>query len=160
MQTVNKMTNLDLDLQLASENTDNLPSEQDFANWIAPALPQNGTVFELTVRIVDEEESQQLNHQYRGKDKSTNVLSFPFDVPEGIEIPLLGDLIICKQVVELEAKDQNKTLFHHWAHMVIHGTLHLLGYDHINEGDAQEMESLEISILAQLNIPNPYLINE
>jgi len=156
----NNTMNLDLDLQLASANTDNLPSLEDFNEWISPALPNNGTVYELTVRVVDEEESQNLNHQYRGKDKSTNVLSFPFEVPEGIELPLLGDLIICRQVVEKEASEQNKKLFHHWAHMVIHGTLHLRGFDHINEDDAQEMESLEISILAQLDIPNPYLINE
>ena len=154
------MTNLDLDLQIACTRSDNLPNEQAFINWISPALPKNGTVYELTVRIVDEEESQTLNNQYRGKDKTTNVLSFPFEVPDGIDIPLLGDLIICRQVVELEAEEQNKTLFHHWAHMVIHGTLHLCGYDHINEDDAQEMESLEISILAKLDIPNPYLINE
>lgn len=154
------MINLDLDLQLASVDTDNLPSEQDFNQWITLALPQNGTVYELTVRIVDEEESQSLNHQYRGKDKATNVLSFPFEVPEGIDLPLLGDLIVCRQIVEKEAIEQNKNLFHHWAHMVIHGTLHLRGFDHINDDDAQEMESLEISILEQLDIPNPYLINE
>ena len=154
------MDNLDLDLQLASHNTQDLPSEADFIQWIQPALPQNDTCYELTVRIVDEEESQHLNHQYRGKDKSTNVLSFPFEVPDGIDLPLLGDLIICRQVVEKEAKEQNKKLFNHWAHMVIHGTLHLRGFDHIKEDDAQEMESLEISILGQLDIPNPYLINE
>ncbi|EAQ67026.1 hypothetical protein MED121_13900 [Marinomonas sp. MED121] len=154
------MDNLDLDLQLASQDTKGLPSEADFMQWIQPALPQNDTCFELTVRIVDEEESQNLNHQYRGKDKSTNVLSFPFEVPDGIELPLLGDLVICRQVVEKEAVEQNKKLFHHWAHMVIHGTLHLRGFDHIKEDDAQEMESLEISILGQLDIPNPYLINE
>jgi probable rRNA maturation factor len=156
----NNIMNLDLDLQLASADIDNLPNAEDFSQWISPALPSNGTVYELTVRVVDEEESQSLNHQYRGKDKSTNVLSFPFEVPEGIELPLLGDLIICRQVVEKEATEQNKKLFHHWAHMVIHGTLHLRGFDHINEDDAQEMESLEISILEQLDIPNPYLINE
>ena len=151
---------LDLDLQLACSDTNTLPSEQDFNVWIQPALPQSGDFFEMTVRIVDEEESQSLNHQYRDKDKSTNVLSFPFEAPEGIELPLLGDLIVCRQVVEKEAKEQNKSLFHHWAHMVIHGTLHLRGFDHINEDDAQEMESLEISLLEQLDIPNPYLINE
>ena len=83
-------------------------------------------------------------------------LSFPFEVPEGIELNLLGDLIICAQVVEQESKDQNKALFDHWAHMVIHGCLHLLGYDHINDTDADEMETLEIKILAKLSITNPY----
>ena len=154
------MDNLDLDLQLACELTNNLPSKEAFQRWIQPALPKSGSFFEMTVRIVDEAESQELNHQYRGKEKSTNVLSFPFEVPDGIELPLLGDLIICRQVVESEAVAQNKNLFHHWAHMVIHGTLHLRGFDHINEDDAQEMESLEISLLEQLDIPNPYLINE
>ena len=152
--------NLDLDLQIACENTANLPSAEQFEAWIRPALPESDHVFEMTVRIVDEDESQNLNHQYRGKDKPTNVLSFPFDVPDGLELPLLGDLVVCQQVVKKEAEEQNKPLFNHWAHMVIHGTLHLRGFDHINEDDAQEMESLEIRLLAQLDIPNPYLINE
>ena len=102
------------------------------------------------------EESQQLNSQYRQKDKPTNVLSFPFEVPEGIELNLLGDLVVCASVVEQEAKEQNKVLFHHWAHMIVHGCLHLLGYDHINDADADEMEALEVKILAKLAISNPY----
>ncbi len=96
---------------------------------------------EVTVRIVDESESQQLNFDYREKDKPTNVLSFPFQCPPGIELPLLGDLVICAGVVAQEAKEQQKTLTAHWAHMVVHGSLHLLGFDHINDADALEMEA-------------------
>jgi len=98
-----------------------------------------------------------LNQQYRGKDKPTNVLSFPFEVPEEIELDLLGDLIICTKVVEQEAKQQHKVLHTHWAHLVIHGCLHLLGYDHINEQDAEEMEKLEVQLLSTLNISDPYI---
>ena len=106
--------------------------------------------------MVNIDESQQLNKQYRHKDKPTNVLSFPFEVPEGIELNLLGDLVVCAPVIQQEATEQGKVLFDHWAHMIIHGCLHLLGYDHINDTDADEMEALEIKILAQLSINNPY----
>ncbi|QOL27283.1 rRNA maturation RNase YbeY [Thalassotalea sp. LPB0316] len=146
-----------LDLQIASESSDNLPNTSDFQSWVEAALSRYSKPFELTIRIVDSAESQTLNHQYRGKDKPTNVLSFPFEVPDGIELDLLGDLIICKQVVEREATEQNKILSAHWAHMVIHGCLHLLGFDHISDDEAQEMESLEIDILAQLGFSNPYI---
>lgn len=134
-----------------------LPSTELFQQWVDAALASvTEQEFELTIRLVNLTESQQLNKQYRQKDKATNVLSFPFEVPEGIELNLLGDLVICAQVVEQEASNQNKTLFDHWAHMVIHGCLHLLGYDHINDADANEMESLEVKILAKLSIANPY----
>lgn len=144
-----------LDLQVACDN-ENLPSNEDFQTWLESALNIYNKPFEITIRIVDEAESQALNHQYRHKNKPTNVLSFPFEVPEGIEMDLLGDLIICANVVEQEAKQQNKVLNHHWAHMVIHGSLHLLGYDHISDEEAEEMESLEVKILHTLNIPDPY----
>ena len=153
------MTDLYVDLQLACDDDTNLPSETAFHTWAKSALPDVGE-YEVTVRIVDEAESQQLNHEYRGKDKPTNVLSFPFEVPEGIDLPLLGDLVICRQVVEHEAAAQQKPLPHHWAHMVVHGMLHLRGYDHIKEDEAEEMEALETSILASLSIPDPYLDNE
>tara|TARA_R110001592_G_scaffold14589_2_gene65000 strand:+ start:8027 stop:8482 length:456 start_codon:yes stop_codon:yes gene_type:complete len=134
-----------------------LPSTELFQQWVDAALASvTEQEFELTIRLVNLTESQQLNKQYRQKDKPTNVLSFPFEVPEGIELNLLGDLVICAQVVEQEASNQNKALFDHWAHMVIHGCLHLLGYDHINDADANEMESLEVKILAKLSIANPY----
>jgi len=145
-----------VDLQNVCDIT-NLPSAELFQQWVDTTLTSvTEQEFELTIRLVNSTESQQLNKQYRQKDKPTNVLSFPFEVPEGIELNLLGDLIICAQVVEQESKDQNKALFDHWAHMVIHGCLHLLGYDHINDIDADEMESLEIKILAKLSITNPY----
>ena len=145
-----------IDLQNACDSKE-VPSNELFQLWVETALNSvTDKEFELTIRLVNEEESRQLNKQYRQKDKPTNVLSFPFEVPEGIELNLLGDLVICSQVVEQEAKEQNKKIFDHWAHMVIHGSLHLLGYDHINDNDADEMETLEIEILAKLTISNPY----
>jgi probable rRNA maturation factor len=144
-----------LDLQIACSNK-KLPSESQFQLWVDTALSSYQKSFELTIRVVDEAESQQLNHQYRAKNKSTNVLSFPFEVPEGIELDLLGDLIICANVVESEAIEQNKSVINHWAHMVIHGCLHLLGYDHIDDAEAEEMETLEVKLLAALNISDPY----
>ena len=149
------MSNL-VDLQLACDEK-GLPSLDLFQRWTDSALNAvTQQEFELTIRLVDIEESQLLNNQYRQKDKPTNVLSFPFEVPDGIELNLLGDLVVCVQVVEQEAKEQGKILFDHWAHMIIHGCLHLLGYDHINDTDAEEMEALEIKILAELSINNPY----
>ncbi|MBU2871904.1 rRNA maturation RNase YbeY [Colwellia sp. E2M01] len=150
----------EIDLQIACSPT-KLPTEEQFQLWVDTALneviskPEQS--FELTIRLVNNEESQQLNNQYRGKDKPTNVLSFPFEVPEGIELNLLGDLIICIDVMKAEAEEQNKALFDHWAHLVIHGCLHLVGFDHISDTEALEMESIEISILAKLGIENPYL---
>lgn len=144
-----------LDLQLASASP-NLPTEQDFQLWLEAVLLPYQQEFEVTIRLVDEEESQSLNHEYRGKEKPTNVLSFPFEAPPGITLPLLGDLVICTQVVAKEAEEQNKTLSAHWAHMVVHGTLHLLGFDHIDPIEAEEMEGKEIAILAELGYNNPY----
>jgi probable rRNA maturation factor len=148
-----------LDLQLAS-TADNLPSEAQIQLWLNAAVRPFQPVAEVTVRIVDETESQQLNFDYREKDKPTNVLSFPFQCPPGIELPLLGDLVICAGVVAQEAKEQNKSLDAHWAHMVVHGSLHLLGFDHINDDDASEMEAEEIQILAELGFADPYLMND
>ncbi|GEM80248.1 rRNA maturation RNase YbeY [Vibrio superstes] len=146
-----------LDLQLAVEDSSQLPSEQDFQSWLEYTLTQFQPDSELTIRIVDSEESHQLNNDYRGKDKPTNVLSFPFEAPPGVEINLLGDLVICKQVVEDEAVAQQKPLTAHWAHMVVHGSLHLLGYDHIQDEEAEEMESLETEIMQGLGFDDPYL---
>lgn len=151
-----------IDLQLACEDSTQLPSQQQFECWINHALThQAGTAdypeTEITIRIVDEAESHELNLTYRGKDKPTNVLSFPFEVPEGIELPLLGDLVICRQVVEKEAEEQQKPLDAHWAHLAIHGTLHLLGYDHLTDDEAEEMESLETAIMQSLGFEDPYI---
>ncbi|MGX3067411.1 rRNA maturation RNase YbeY [Ursidibacter arcticus] len=154
--------NLFIDLQLACENSDNLPSEEQFSHWVNQALTMQAQTAdypetEMTIRIVDEAESHELNLTYRGKDKPTNVLSFPFEVPDGIELPLLGDLVICRQVVEKEAIEQQKPLDAHWAHLAIHGTLHLLGYDHLTDEEAEEMESLETQIMKSLGYEDPYL---
>lgn len=155
------MQNLYIDLQLASENQNGLPSEQQFHTWINQALTEAKMAdypeTEITVRIVDEAESNELNLTYRGKDKPTNVLSFPFEVPEGIEMPLLGDLVICRQVVEKEAEEQRKPLEAHWAHLAIHGTLHLLGYDHLTDEEAEEMENLETEVMQSLGFEDPYI---
>lgn len=156
------MTTPIIDLQIVSENTENLPSEAQFTQWVQRALAHEAQTedfpkSEMTIRIVDEAESHELNLNYRGKDKPTNVLSFPFEVPEGIELPLLGDLIICRQVVEKEAEEQQISLESHWAHLAIHGTLHLLGYDHIEDDEAEEMEGLETEIMQSLGYEDPYI---
>lgn len=147
-----------LDLQLAS-TADNLPTEAQVQQWLEAAILPFQAEAEVTVRIVDDAESQQLNFDYRSKDKPTNVLSFPFQCPPGIELPLLGDLVICAPVVAAEAAEQHKSLQAHWAHMVVHGCLHLLGFDHINDDDAEQMEAEEVTILQQLGITNPYLLD-
>lgn len=148
---------LTIDIQQASTaDASQLPSDEQFEIWVEAALQQRMSEAELSVRIVDEDESQALNLQYRGKDKPTNVLSFPCELPDGVELPLLGDLVICAQVVAKEALEQGKLLHAHWAHMVVHGTLHLLGYDHIEDGEAEEMEAIEIQVLLELGYPNPY----
>lgn len=150
------MSSIELDLQIACENTADLPTDQDFHRWLSAAVSPFQPEAEVTIRLVDEAESQMLNKTYRQKDAPTNVLSFPFEAPPGIELPLLGDLVICRQIVEKEAKEQNKNVMAHWAHMVVHGSLHLLGYDHIEDDEAEEMESLETDIIEQLGFPPPY----
>ncbi|HVK99290.1 MAG TPA: rRNA maturation RNase YbeY [Dongiaceae bacterium] len=154
---------LDLDFQLACDSP-NLPSEADFSAWVFKALETAGYLSppglatEITVRVVDTTESRTLNNTYRGKDKPTNVLSFPFEGPEDVELALLGDLVICAPVVARESHEQHKPLQAHWAHMVVHGTLHLLGFDHIDEDEATEMEALEVQILGKLGFADPYVI--
>lgn len=151
---------LELDLQNAS-TARALPGEAAFRQWCELALRQRSADSELTIRLVDEDEGRALNLQFRGRDYATNVLSFPADVPdEMLDIPLLGDLVICVPVVEREAREQDKPLQAHWAHLVIHGCLHLLGYDHIDDGEAEEMESLERTLLAELGHPDPYAGDE
>ncbi|WP_265422936.1 rRNA maturation RNase YbeY, partial [Aeromonas salmonicida] len=119
------MSQVILDLQISCADSNGLPDEATFQRWLEGVLPQFQEEAEVTIRLVDEAESNELNLTYRGKDKPTNVLSFPFEAPPGIELPLLGDLIICRQVVEQEAVEQEKALEAHWAHMVVHGSLHL-----------------------------------
>ncbi|MDO6559508.1 rRNA maturation RNase YbeY [Paraglaciecola chathamensis] len=145
-----------VDLQVASDAL-NLPKTDDFQRWLDAVLAhQQLSNQEITVRIVDKEESQDLNHTYRGKDKPTNVLSFPFEAPPGLSLNLLGDLVVCASVVADEAKEQHKALADHWAHMIVHGALHLLGFDHITDDEAQQMEAVEVIILKQFSIDDPY----
>ncbi len=132
------------------------PSEAQIQLWIDSALTDIQRDTEIVVRIVDEQESAELNETYRHKQGATNILSFPVEIPEGIDLNLLGDLVICAPVLEKEAQQQGKILDHHWAHIIIHGVLHLLGYDHLDDEQAEEMESKEITLLQKLNIPNPY----
>lgn len=145
---------IELDLQVAVES-DGLPSGDNFERWVAAALDGREDA-ELTIRVVGREESRMLNHTYRGKDSETNVLSFIAEVPEGIGLALLGDVVICAPRVEEESLAQAKDLHAHWAHLTVHGVLHLLGYDHQQDDDAEEMEALETTILASLGIPDPY----
>lgn len=157
--------NLLLDVQIADELegwSAYLPTDDELQHWATAAL-QERTEFtepELTIRLVHNDESQELNRDYRGKDKPTNVLSFPFDAPPEVPIELLGDLIICAPVVQAEASEQGKTPQAHWAHMVVHGCLHLLGYDHIKDDEAETMENLERQIMAALGFSDPYSDDE
>lgn len=135
---------------------DQLPEDTALQRWATAALLPDGDEAELVIRMVGEEESQTLNRTYRGKDRPTNVLSFPFDVPAVAESTLLGDLVICAPVVLAEADAQGKSPEAHWAHMVVHGVLHLQGLDHQNDREATAMERLEVEILATLGFHNPY----
>ena len=146
-----------IDLQMACEQETGLPTAEQIEQWATAAVKPQSDEVEMTVRIVDEAESHALNLNYRGKDRPTNVLSFPFECPDEVELPLLGDLVICRQVVEREAQEQDKPVIAHWAHMVVHGSLHLLGYDHIEDDEAEEMESLETQIMTGMGFADPYL---
>jgi len=150
----------DVEIQRAT-HTAGTPGDEQFQAWIEAVPAATGVKYSLGIRIVDDEEARRFNHQYRGRDYATNVLSFPAELPEGlpedIRKTLLGDLLICAPVVVREAQEQNRPLADHWAHLTIHGVLHLLGYDHEQAGDAEVMESLEIRILAGLDISDPYL---
>jgi probable rRNA maturation factor len=141
---------LNLSVQYAC-NRDGLPLRADFVRWARAALVGGG---EITIRLVDADEGQALNKEYRGKDYATNVLSFPYDT----EPVVLGDLVICPSVVGREATEQNKPLAAHYAHLTVHGMLHLQGWDHDNDEDAQAMEDEEREILAALGYPDPYAV--
>ncbi|TDO08706.1 MULTISPECIES: rRNA maturation RNase YbeY [Halomonas] len=137
---------------------DGLPSQAELEAWVAAVLGRQADEprHELTIRFVDAAESQALNHRYRHRNASTNVLSFPFESPPGVSLPLLGDLVICHPVVVREAAEQDKSRHAHYAHMVVHGTLHLLGHDHLEDDEAEAMETLEREILASLGFADPY----
>jgi len=167
---------INADVQLACD-TDDLPPDGDqitgqIEHWVQSTLAFPGVDWnrdlpwsfsepfrraaQLTVRIVGAEEGMALNREYRGGDGATNVLSFPFDEPFMLEPRLLGDIVICAPLLVTQAQQQNKSLQSHWAHLVVHGVLHLLGYDHIDDRQARAMETLEIEILAELGIADPY----
>lgn len=149
---------IEVDIQRASE-APGQPDDESFIRWAGLAL-RDKPGHELTIRLVDEEESQSLNRDYRDRDYPTNVLSFPADLPPELNIPLLGDLVVCVQVVQREAAEQQKSAESHWAHMVIHGCLHLLGYDHIDDAQAEEMEGIERRLMAELGFSDPYVAND
>jgi probable rRNA maturation factor len=151
---------IDLDLQVATAAAD-LPGEPDLRGWAAAALAGRRARAALTIRIVDPDESRALNLRYRGQDRPTNVLSFPFELPPGLPAAdgideLLGDLVICADLVQREALEQGREARAHWAHLVVHGVLHLLDYDHLTESEAQVMEGLETAIMIGLGFPPPY----
>lgn len=145
---------LKLELQLACQ-LQKIPDAVTFQHWLDSCFA-DVTDATVLLRIVDETESAALNQQFRKKTGPTNVLSFPFETPPEIPDDHLGDLVICAPVIAAEAKEQGKREADHWAHMLIHGVLHLQGYDHLTEIEAREMETLEIHLLSELNISNPY----
>lgn len=146
---------IDLELQIAS-SIQTLPHPAQFREWVSATLWQRIETAELTIRIVDEDEIIALNQQYRKKTGSTNVLSFPYEAIPGVASRFLGDIVICAPIIEKESNEQQKPLLAHWAHMVVHGTLHLLGYDHQTDEEAVEMESTETDILLKLGFQPPY----
>jgi probable rRNA maturation factor len=141
--------------------TAEIPGDDQFQKWIEAVPAASELRYSLDIRIVDDEEARRFNREYRGRDYATNVLSFPAELPEGLPDEIrqtqLGDLLICAPVVVREAREQNRPAADHWAHLTIHGLLHLLGYDHEQPGDAAVMESLETEILAGLGVPDPYV---
>jgi probable rRNA maturation factor len=147
---------LQVDIQTASAEP--VPEEDDLRSWISAAMDKHAadTDAVISVRLVDRAEMAQLNHNYRGKAGPTNVLSFPAELPAEVELPLLGDIVICAPVVRAEAADQGKSERAHWAHMAVHGTLHLLGYDHQESAEAETMEAMESDILNDLDFDCPY----
>ena len=150
-------TPLDLDVSVSyGLPRKGLPSAVSFRRWAEAAAQGRIRRGDLAIRVVDTKEGRALNRHYRGKDYATNVLSFPVDLPEGVDLPMLGDLVICAPVVAREAKEQGKPLAAHYAHLTVHGVLHLLGLDHEDEREAEAMEQLEREILAGLGLPDPY----
>lgn len=148
---------VDLDVQYAC-HTDPVPSPKQFRGWVEAVLRGRREVAELTIRIVDAAEGEALNQRWRAKPYPTNVLSFYADGVAAFVPQLLGDIVLCAPVIQREAKEQGKEPLAHWAHITVHGTLHLLGFDHANEAEAETMESLEKEILASLGYADPYAV--
>lgn len=135
---------------------DKVPGVEDIAEWAEHALQLHAEEVEMTVRVVGNDEGRRLNERWRKGSGPTNVLAFPLDDLD-ILPRVLGDVVVCASVANMEAERDGKSVNAHWAHLVIHGTLHLLGYDHVNEVDATEMEQLERTLLGDLRYPDPYL---
>ena len=153
---------IDVAIQIASDSA-GIPGEETIDSWVRRTIDaaggDNASSLEVAVRVVDEAEMRTLNSEYRSKDSTTNVLSFPAGAIEGLpdDVPLtLGDIVICAPVVAREAAEQGKKANAHWAHMLVHGTLHLLGFDHVRPDEAAAMEALEVRILSQHGVANPY----
>lgn len=152
---INNKNSCQITLQKVTKQS-KIPSRYCFQRWVNAVCFEQKRTGEITIRLVGVKESAKLNQDYRRKTGPTNILSFPFEPPANIKIPILGDLVICAPLVAKEAKQQNKPWLAHWAHLVTHGVLHLFGYDHIKKKDAKLMENLEINILAKLGFENPY----
>lgn len=150
------MSHIKLEIQRVAASSQGQPTDEQLFAWAAAAIESEEDEVEMVIRLVDEQESQQLNRDYRGKDNPTNVLSFPFEAPPEVPLSLIGDLVICVPLVAQEAAQQQKALAAHWAHMVVHGALHLQGYDHQDDHEAQIMEDREREILDTLQFPDPY----
>jgi len=148
-----------IDIENNSDSED-VPEPSSMRCWLSAALPPEMTDAEICVQLVNEIEMARLNSQFRNKATPTNVLSFPAELPEDIDIPLLGDIAVCTQVVNRESAEQGKSMNAHWAHMLVHGALHLLGYDHIEDSDAECMEALETDIITGLGFPPPYQLQQ
>jgi len=144
-----------LDIQNVSESA-LVPKQELLQLWVDSVLKDGSQNSEIVIRIIDEQQMAEFNKQYRHKEGPTNILSFPFEVPDDIQSDLLGDLLVCAPVLEKESCEQHKFLEHHWAHIIVHGVLHLIGYDHIDDQGAEEMEALEVRILKTIKINNPY----
>jgi probable rRNA maturation factor len=145
---------IEVEVQRETSNS-SVPSDQQFEQWATAALQGHGES-ELVIRVVDQEESRRLNEQFASRNKATNVLSFPAGLPPSIGLALLGDIVICAALVEREAEQQNKSIVAHWAHLTIHGILHLLGHDHQSDQEAANMEALETSLVQSFGFPDPY----
>ncbi|PPI88048.1 rRNA maturation RNase YbeY [Candidatus Pantoea edessiphila] len=146
-----------VDLQIACKHNTDIPNLSTFQKWIKTIFIYFGIKHQVTIRLVNNNESCRLNLKYRGKDYPTNILSFPFERPPWIKSYLLGDLVICFPVITKEAIEQKKSIEFHLAHIVVHGILHLLGYSHNNINKANTMESIEIEIMSLIGYPNPYV---
>ncbi len=152
----------EVELQIATVDQEGIPTEETLVKWAQRALETGGRDkdAELTVRIVEKDEIKALNGIYRHKDSPTNILSFPFECPPEVDLPLIGDLIVCLEVLKKEALEQKKSVEEHFAHLIVHGCLHLIGYDHIEDDDAKIMEPLEIKAVMALGYDNPYKDDE